>query len=150
MPRFGPGLECLRVRGGVDSGGASGIGAALAGLIPTGEATSYAATNHAVVGLSKALRLEAGVHGVRVSARCPGVIRTAILTAGRYGRLNLRQGAESRVLELWKRLKPMDVDVFARKAMRAIDHNRPIIIEPTHWRLFYLLERVSPRLSLWV
>ncbi|MEM8608080.1 MAG: SDR family oxidoreductase [Myxococcota bacterium] len=124
--------------------------ASMAGLIPSGEAVSYATTKHAVVGLSKALRLEAGLHGVRVSALCPGVVRTPILTAGKFGRLNMRDGAETKVLELWERLRPMDVDVFAKKALRAIDRNRPIIIEPAHWRLFYLLERVSPRLSLWL
>ncbi|MEM7435991.1 MAG: SDR family oxidoreductase [Myxococcota bacterium] len=124
--------------------------ASMAGLIPTGEAASYATTKHAVVGLSKALRLEAAVHGVRVTALCPGVVRTAILTAGKYGRLNMKDGAEPKVLEIWERLRPMDVDVFASKAMKGIDRNRPIVIEPVHWRLFYWLERVSPRLSLWL
>ena len=124
--------------------------ASMAGLVPSGEAASYAATKHAVVGLSKALRLEADVHGVRVSALCPGVIQTAILTAGKYGRMNLKEGAEPKVLEIWKRLRPMDVDLFADKAMRGIDRNRPIIIEPRHWRLLYYLERVSPLLRLWL
>lgn len=124
--------------------------ASMAGLIPTGEAASYAATKHAVVGLTKALRLEAGVHGVRVSALCPGVIRTPILTTGKYGRLKMKEGAESKVLGLWERLHPMEVDVFVKKAMRGIDRNEPIIVEPAHWRLFYYLERVSPSLSLWL
>lgn len=124
--------------------------ASMAGLIPSAEAASYATSKHAVVGLSKALRIEAGVHGVRVSALCPGVIRTPILTAGKYGRLNMKDGAEAKVLEIWERMRPMDVDVFARKAMRGIDRNRPIIIEPAHWRFFYLMERMSPRFSLWL
>ena len=63
--------------------------ASIAGLLPTGEAASYAATKHAVVGLSKALRIEAAEHGVQVTALCPGVVRTPILTAGKYGRMKL-------------------------------------------------------------
>ncbi len=124
--------------------------ASIAGILPTGEAASYAATKHAVVGLSKALRIEAEEYGVRVSALCPGVIRTPILTTGKYGRMNLKDGAEAKVLELWERLRPMDVDVFARKALREIERNKPIIIVPSFWKAFWLLERFSPTLSLWV
>ena len=42
--------------------------ASMAGLLPTGEAGSYVASKHAVVGLSKVLRVEAKPYGVRVSA----------------------------------------------------------------------------------
>jgi NAD(P)-dependent dehydrogenase (short-subunit alcohol dehydrogenase family) len=38
--------------------------------------TPYSATKHAVVGLSRSLRIEAAVHGVGVSALCPGGIET--------------------------------------------------------------------------
>ena len=124
--------------------------ASMAGLLPTGEAASYAATKHAVVGLSKALRIEAKEHGVRVSALCPGVIRTPILTTGKYGRLNMKPGAEKKVMELWERMRPMDVDVFARKALRGVERNEPIIIFPFLWKVLWWLERLSPTFSLWL
>lgn len=123
--------------------------ASVAGLLPTGEAASYAATKHAVVGLSKALRIEAKEHGVKVSALCPGAIRTPILTSGKYGRLNLKEGAETKVMELWERVWPMNVDVFARKALRDIERNKPIVIVPSFWKTVWWLERFSPSLSLW-
>jgi NAD(P)-dependent dehydrogenase (short-subunit alcohol dehydrogenase family) len=63
--------------------------ASVAGLLPPPEAVSYTATKHAVVGLSRALRIEASRYGVRVSALCPGVIRTPILTGGKFGRMNI-------------------------------------------------------------
>jgi hypothetical protein len=44
----------------------------------------------------------------------------------------------------------MDVDVFARKALRELERNKPIVIVPSFWKLFWLLERFSPSLSLWV
>src|ERR1700741_2413620 len=59
--------------------------ASMAGLVTNAGMASYTATKHAVVGLSKALRVEAERHGVQVSVLCPGVIRTPILTRGKYG-----------------------------------------------------------------
>jgi NAD(P)-dependent dehydrogenase (short-subunit alcohol dehydrogenase family) len=57
--------------------------ASMAGLVAAGMTGSYTATKHAVVGLSRALRVEAKPYGVRVSVVCPGVIRTPILEGGR-------------------------------------------------------------------
>src|SRR5277367_4291720 len=61
--------------------------ASMAGLITTSGAASYTATKHAVVAISKTLRLEAERHGVQVSVFCPGAIRTPILTGGKFGRV---------------------------------------------------------------
>jgi NADP-dependent 3-hydroxy acid dehydrogenase YdfG len=58
--------------------------ASMAGLATTAGQASCTATKHAVVALSKTLRIEAKRHGVQVSVLCPGVIRTPILTGGRY------------------------------------------------------------------
>ena len=63
--------------------------ASVAGLIASPGSGSYTGTKHAVVGLSKTLRIEARRHGVRVSVLCPGAIRTPILTGGRFGRLRM-------------------------------------------------------------
>ncbi len=124
--------------------------ASMAGLLPTGEAGSYAASKHAVVGLSKVLRVEAREYGVRVSALCPGVIRTPIMTAGKYGRMNLAPDAEQTMMKLWEQLRPMNPRVFARKTLRQVARNAPIIIVPSWWKLFWFVERLSPRLSSWL
>ena len=63
--------------------------ASMSGLVATPGLGSYTATKHAVVGISKALRVEAERHGVQVSVFCPGVIRTPMMTGGQYGRINL-------------------------------------------------------------
>jgi NAD(P)-dependent dehydrogenase (short-subunit alcohol dehydrogenase family) len=53
--------------------------ASVAGLIGTPGLGSYAATKHAVVGMSRTAALEMGQMGIRVNAVCPGVIRTPML-----------------------------------------------------------------------
>jgi NAD(P)-dependent dehydrogenase (short-subunit alcohol dehydrogenase family) len=49
-----------------------------AGVLPVPRSTAYAATKHAVVGLSTSLRAEAAPHGVRVSVVLPGTVDTKI------------------------------------------------------------------------
>ena len=58
--------------------------ASMAGLVTTSAQAGYSATKHAVVALSKTMRVEAATHGVRVSVLCPGVVRTPILTGGSW------------------------------------------------------------------
>ena len=53
--------------------------ASIAGLIAPAFLTPYAATKHAVVGLSMALRQEAKAHNVGVTVVCPGWTDTPIL-----------------------------------------------------------------------
>lgn len=121
--------------------------ASMAGLITTPMLGSYTTTKHAVVGLSKALRVEAKAYGVRVSVVCPGVIRTPILQGGRYGRIDLpisEQESEERL----ERLRPMDPNLLAKKVLRAVFGNQAIIVFPRWWKLFWYLERISPNLGL--
>lgn len=121
--------------------------ASMAGLVGAPAEGSYAAAKHAVVGVSKTLRLEAKRHGVRVSVLCPGAIRTPILTGGKFGRLNMHGLSDEKVLEMWSLMRPMPADEFARRALRAIARNEAIIVVPGWWKAFWYLERVSPELS---
>jgi NAD(P)-dependent dehydrogenase (short-subunit alcohol dehydrogenase family) len=120
--------------------------ASMAGLIATPFQGSYTSTKHAVVGMSKALRLEARQHGVRVSVLCPGVIRTPILEGGRYGRLKMGLDP-AEIAGRFEPMRPMDPALLAQRTLAAVDRNRAIIIEPRWWRLFWYVERLSPALS---
>ncbi len=119
--------------------------ASMAGLLPMPMGVSYATTKHAVVGLSKSLRIEAAPHGIRVSAFCPGVIRTPILQGGKYGkRLQpISKQLEDKILE---RTRPLDPASFAVKALDALARNSAIIIIPGWWRIFWWMSRLSPSL----
>ena len=54
-----------------------------AGLAPLNMMTAYCTTKYAVVGLSETLQAEAALHGIRVSALCPGIVITNITRTSR-------------------------------------------------------------------
>jgi len=120
--------------------------ASMAGLVASPGLGSYTATKHAVVAISKALRVEAEHHGVQVSVFCPGVIRTPLMTGGQYGRMNI---SDEKVLKkFWERLRPMAPEVFAERAVRAVLRGDAIIVVPGWWKAWWYLERLSPALSM--
>ena len=124
--------------------------ASMAGLCPFPMGVSYAATKHAVVGLSTSLRIEAAEVGVRVSVFCPGFIRTQILHGGgKYGKDLMHVPPEVQE-KLLQRLNPMDPADFALHALNAVVRNKAIIIVPARWKLGWWLNRLSPSLMLWL
>jgi len=121
--------------------------ASMRGLVPVPLSVSYGATKAAVINISRSLRAEAASAGVRVSVLCPGVIKTPMVLGGPNHRdLQLALGTAQR--ENWQRLLPMDPDRFARKALHQIARNKAIIVIPSWWKLMWLLDRASPRVSI--
>jgi short-subunit dehydrogenase len=124
--------------------------ASMAGLMISPSAAGYSATKYAVVGLSRALRVEAQVYGVRASVICPGVIRTPIMRGGKHGIL-LMPLPEDKQRKLCGQLnelyRPMDVSIFARKALDQVARNRAIIVVPGWCKIFWWIDRASPTLA---
>jgi NADP-dependent 3-hydroxy acid dehydrogenase YdfG len=120
--------------------------ASMAGLIFAAGSASYTATKHAVVAISKTLRLEAERHGVQVSVLCPGAIRTPILAGGKYGRHN--GVSDEELVKFWEAFRPMAPEKFAERALRAVFRGDAIIVVPAWWKAFWYLERLSPALSM--
>ena len=120
--------------------------ASMAGRMAAPGLSGYVATKHAVVGITRSLRLEAAGRGVRVSAFCPGVIRTEILQdGGVFGKFVGGLGASLSEAEL-ERGRPMNVDAFASAALDRVAANQEIIILPRMWRLFDWFDRLFPGL----
>ena len=63
----------------VQGGGAIVNTASVAGLVGAPRHAIYAASKHAVVGLTKSAAAEYGKKGIRINSVCPGVIRTPML-----------------------------------------------------------------------
>lgn len=123
--------------------------ASMAGLLASPGAVSYTAAKHAVVAISRALRLEAERHGVSVSVLCPGAIRTPILTGGKYGRMTKTGAGDEALLKFWEPMRPMAPEKFAARVLRAVSRNDAIIIVPGWWKALWYLERLSPAVSAW-
>jgi NAD(P)-dependent dehydrogenase (short-subunit alcohol dehydrogenase family) len=121
--------------------------ASMAGLSAAPGATAYATTKHAVVGLSRSLRVEAAFDDIRVSVLCPGAIRTPILAGGgQYGKsyADITPEQERR---MWDRARPMSPETFAEKALAAVARNKSVIVIPSWWKLIWYADRLFPPLA---
>lgn len=120
--------------------------ASLAGLIPGSLTSAYSASKHAVVGLSLTLRAEARTRGVRVTALCPGYIRTPILkttpTLSPY-----MDSPRNRAMNEGLRFPgPEDC---APAMVRGVLRNKAVVIAPASQAIYWLLYRLAPALLPW-
>lgn len=119
--------------------------ASLAGLLPAPFLAPYAATKHAVVGMTLALRTEFEGRGVHFIALCPGFTDTPILDKTMPADLppvsaddpirQMAAGTPGGIYEL---------DRLIEDIIRGIEKNEPLVVAPatarTAWRSF----RASP------
>lgn len=104
--------------------------ASVAGLTPTPLLVPYSMAKHAVVGLTVSLREEAKAFGVKVSAVCPGVIRTNIASN------DFTRGSEFPdpfgFLEEKLKLKTISANEAAAHIIKGVNKNQAKIIFPKH------------------
>ena len=115
--------------------------ASLAGLVPGPGLGPYAATKHAVVGLTLGLRADAAPFAVRVSALCPGWVDTAILDAEAPDGTPVR--AHLAEFGLGQPVPPAEI---ARVALAGLRRNRPLIVGPRVARQAWWTQRLVPGL----
>ncbi|MET0144432.1 MAG: SDR family oxidoreductase [Ilumatobacteraceae bacterium] len=123
---------------------ASGVGLAAPPFV-----TAYAATKHAVVGLSTGLRPEAARHGVAITVLCPGAVETPILDRAQIADLPstaTRPVTAREYLEV-VRQRPIDADNYARHALEAVRRNKMIVVFPRRAAALWYLHRLSPALT---
>ena len=114
--------------------------ASLAGLVGCPAVVPYAATKHAVVGLSTSLRAEAADLGVKVSVVCAGYVRTDIYDVATVLKVDRED------LFALIPFKGMDAAQAARVVLRGVARNRAIIAFPFHTRFAWWLYRLYPAL----
>jgi NAD(P)-dependent dehydrogenase (short-subunit alcohol dehydrogenase family) len=118
--------------------------ASAAGLLPLPFGAPYCTAKHAVVGLSLSLRLEGADLGVKVSAVCPGYVRTRVFENAVM--VNMPQELASRAPGKTKMVEPSQA---ARVILDGVARNRALIAFPGYvrwaWRATCLVPRVLDR-----
>lgn len=104
--------------------------------------------DNAVVGLTRALRTEAAVHGVRISALCPGGIETPIMDTQNPAELADSVPWSPDIRRYLGKLagikKP---EGFAQHALRQIARNQQIINYGARPSMVARLARYAPRIT---
>ena len=122
--------------------------ASLAGLVGIPGMIPYSATKHAVVGLSRSLRIEAAVHNVGVSALCPGGIETPIMDTENPAELATSVPWTPDFRRYLGKLAGIkDQEGFARHALDNIARNRAIITYGARPAMVARLGRFAPRMT---
>jgi NAD(P)-dependent dehydrogenase (short-subunit alcohol dehydrogenase family) len=122
--------------------------ASIGGLVPFTLTGSYTASKFGVVGLTIALRMEAMGSGVCASVICPGVIRTPMLMADDPNNVILFDVATDKYEEAWRRTRPADPNQFAKKVLKQVRRNKPIIVVPGWWKILWLVFRIAPNFTI--
>ena len=115
--------------------------ASSAGVMPVARSVAYAATKHAVVGLSTSLRAEAAARGVQVSVVLPGLVDTGIFDKARDLTGNDYQKTLDKVP--FRKVTP---DRAAVEILVGVERNRQFITFPRYNRVIWRLNRLVPDL----
>jgi NAD(P)-dependent dehydrogenase (short-subunit alcohol dehydrogenase family) len=117
----------------------------LSGLVPQPGNAAYCTSKHGIVGLSLSLRAEGADLGVKVSAACPGDMKTKI-----YDNMVVVNMPREQVATLSRRthylMPQMSADAAARAILRGVGRNRPLIVFPTAVQVIWHLNRLFPGL----
>ena len=117
----------------------------LSGLVPQPGNAAYCTSKHGIVGLSLSLRAEGADLGVKVSAACPGDMKTKI-----YDNMVVVNMPREQVAKLSRRTHYLMPQMSARDAARAIlrgvARNRPLIVFPAVVQVIWHLYRRFPGL----
>ena len=119
--------------------------ASLAGFAPAPNMAAYAASKHAVVGLSEVLAMELHDTGVSVLVVCPGIINTAIVRVSPFG--SAISAAQVDRLQRYYFDHGCHPEVVARDVVRAVEQDRSLLFTGPMARLGSTAMRVSRRLA---
>ncbi len=117
----------------------------LSGLVPQPGNIPYCTSKHGIVGLSLSLRAEGAGLGVKVSAACPGDMKTKI-----YDNMVVVNMPREQVATLSRRthylMPQMSAEAAARAILCGVERNRPLIVFPFAVQVIWHLYRRFPGL----
>lgn len=120
-----------------------------AGLAPLPLMTAYCCTKYAVVGLSETLRAEAALHGIGVSAICPGIVDTPITRSAKLCSGTDRstpQELQERIVRIYGR-RGYTPDRVAAAVVEAVEGNKGVVRVCPETYLGDWLHRASRRIN---
>jgi short-subunit dehydrogenase len=117
----------------------------LEGLIAFPLTIPYVASKFAVLGLSQGLWIEGSDLGVKVSAVCPGFIETPIFETSQMVNFD-RQELLNNLSTLGK--FSISSQECARRILKGVARNKPIIVVTGLAKMFWWLSRISPTLVM--
>lgn len=112
--------------------------------------TAYCATKFGVLGFSESLRAELCDHAIGVSAICPGMIRTNIITASILESAELDVEAKRKEIDALYEKRNYPPERVARAVISAIRRNRAVVpVTPEAWVAYYA-KRWLPGVVRWL
>jgi len=112
--------------------------------------SAYCATKFGVIGFSEGLRAELHDHAIGVSAICPGIIRTNIISAGILESAELDVEAKRKEIDRLYERRNYPPERVARAVLSAIRRNRAIVpVTPEAWTAYYM-KRWLPGVVRWL
>ncbi|MFE1168809.1 SDR family oxidoreductase [Nocardiopsis sp. NPDC058789] len=129
----------------VEGGGGGRIvnTASAASYLPSRLYGAYSATKAAVLGLSRSLRGELAGRGVSVTAVCPGLIDTGIISSARLSGMGEVSRAKERLNRLY-RLRGYTPERAARRIADAVESDPEIVPVTSEAHIGLALSRLSP------
>jgi NADP-dependent 3-hydroxy acid dehydrogenase YdfG len=112
------------------------------GIYPAPQVTAYVASKFAVRGFSLSLREELAEHNIGVTAICPGMINTRIVSDGRIN--GIASERQSKMVDTFKR-RGASPDVVARAILDAVEGNPAVRTVGADARFIAALQRFAPR-----
>jgi short-subunit dehydrogenase len=112
----------------------------LGGFTPTPTMAAYAATKHALIGLTHSLATEADVFGVDVKTVCFGLVDSEL-----FQHAQMKQGSDQTVHAMLP-IKALPTDIAARRFVDQLASNRRIVFVPFYARLMWWVYRFFPSL----
>jgi NAD(P)-dependent dehydrogenase (short-subunit alcohol dehydrogenase family) len=118
------------------------------GFFPVAQVAAYAASKHAVLGLTGTMRAELGPKGIRVCAVCPGVIDTAIIDTTRFAGKRDPEKTRARTAASFKKrgyppARVADAIVGAIHADEAV-----VPVSPEAWVMHYVTRLLPAAIPL--
>ncbi len=121
--------------------------ASAAAFAPIPVMGAYCATKSAVLAFSRSLRAEAAVHGIGVSAICPGFVKTNIANTARIVSIDpdRTDSVRDRIARWFNRIS-WSPERVGEAAVRAVEKDRAVVRVGAEAYLVDFQNRISPRL----